>query len=278
MTTTQPLSFTLSDGTPFSIIPTTANPFTQTTPTSGNWRYFLHYYINNGKPDILTCTATDPTKPVYVLAMAPGGAGGFSNTQTLPFSGGGGAGECFHRQFTSSATVTLNPIITAFPTDTNPITNFPTTTIQSSAFISSTNPSGLFKLRPGGPGVKGSGNQGGLGGTGGGAGGGGGGRGMETSYINGAGGPHGNDTGTGFSSNNGDGWPGYPDYNVNFDVPSTNQTFSDGTSLPKTLPNGAVLKLAAGGLPSYFSYYANNKKIYNSQSGNIATVMFYCQV
>jgi len=276
---TEVLSFRLSNGTStansLTITPSTVNPLTTTPATSGNWKYFLFYYNGTNQQQTLTCTSTDPTKTVYVLAMAPGGAGGITQ-ENFPFSGGGGAGECFHRQFTSSATVTLNPIITTFPTDTNPITNFPTTTIQSSTFISSTNTSGLFKLRPGGPGVKGSGQQGGLGGSGGGAGGGGGGRGPITSYKNGAGGPAGNDTGTGFSANNGNGWPGYPDYNVNFDVPSTNQTFSDGTSLPRTLTNGAVLKLAAGGIPSYYS--TTGKKTYNSQSGNIAGVMFYYKV
>jgi hypothetical protein len=260
--TTEPLSFTLN-GQSYSITPTTVNPLSNAPATNGNWLYYLHYYSNtNGQPDILTCNTNTTNQTVYVCAFAPGGAGGLnSNSNTEPFGGGGGGGQCVNKEFVSSATVTLNPIASSSPT-----------TIQSSTFISSTNSSGVFTLKSGGPGANGSsynGANGANGGVGGGAGGNGAGEGSRC--LNpGVGGKAGIDSGTGFSANNGNGYNGaggYGNYNYNTNVVSTYQAFSDGT----------FANLASGGM----SGYGKNGPPYtyiHSKSGNPSGVMFYCQV
>ena len=266
MTTTQPLSFTLSDGIStaepkaYDLAYTTFNPLSQIKPTNGDWRYHLYYYSGtNNQQQTLTCTATDPTKTVYVCAFAPGGVGGLNKfVNGSPFGGGGG-GQCVNKEFVSSATVTLNPITNTPPSPT---------TIQSSTFITTTNPNGVFTLRSGGPGgigILGSGKgKGGPGGSGGGAGGNGGDQGSNYNYTPGVGGPDGTDSGNGFSANSGNGYNGLGQYYINYNVVSTKQIFSDGTTA----------NLASGGMSGRFYDY----EYFNGQSGNTAGVMFYYKV
>ena len=281
---TELLSFTLSDGTPYSITSTAVNPLSQTPPTSGSWRYFLHYCSStNGKPDVLTCTTTDPNNPnqvVYVCGFAQGGLGGTTYYEKKqPYGGGGGGGQCVNKEMVFPVTVTLYPI----GSDTS-------CTIQTSTNSVS------YSLQPGGNGYNGIDiteinlGYGGDGGGGGGAGGNGGYKGglykdssKYPDYSNGAGGTAGKDSGTGFSAydgtkfiaSDGNGFGGGDTANA-FNVVSTTQIFSDGTSLPRKLDNGTLLQLAQGGIAGYYS--TNGKKYYNGQSGNNAGVMFYYQV
>jgi hypothetical protein len=290
--TTEPLSFTLN-GLEYKITSTKVNPLSQIKPTSGNWYYFLHYYsVANGKPDVLTCTTTDPNNPnqvVYVCGFAQGGVGGvnyYKNNQPYGCgSGGGGGGQCVNTEMVFPVTVTLYPIGKDTPCT---ILSKKTTTY-----------SGECKLQPGGIGYigidfgsevgggGGGGGGGGDGGRGGGAGGNGGYKGdrysNNSSYSNGAGGTAGKDSGNGFMAydgnnfiaSDGNGYNGDDTDNA-FNVVSTKQIFSDGTSLPRKLDNGILLQLGQGGIAGYYS--TNEREYYNGQSGNIAGVLFCYKV
>jgi len=252
MTTTQPLSFTLSDGISdpqsYSITSTTVNPLSNTKPTSGSWRYLLHYYsgTNNGQ-QILTCTSTNPNQVVYVCAFAQGGLGGKNNGLTQqPQGGGGGGGQAVNQTLLCPVNVTLYQI-------GNSTIN---STIQSPSISISTlsGVTDILQLIPGGP-AQDAGNQnGGNGGRGGGAGGNAGSKGNKTFDFD--------IDGTPGIGNNG----GTNGYLASFDLGSTSITFADGTSA----------NLASGGLMGYYS--TTGDKYYNGQSGNNAGVMFYYQV